>query len=204
MWMRLLSLCCLCLYGCGYHFEGSQETLTSSSLGISIPYVMGDQEGKLTDALIKQVSLSGFFHYQADAHLQLQASILQDQNEQIGYQYDRDPIKGSLIKRLIPNEGRRELVVEISLIDLRENQTLLGPLKVKGSSDYDFVNSDSIRDTSFIDPSGKRESVLFFSLGQLDSFEGASASAATPLYQKLSQKIVQGLEVACLNRNEKE
>lgn len=119
--------------------------------------------------------------------------VVSDTNEHIGYQFDRDPITGHRIHRLIPNEGRREIIVEITLTDTRTQKVLYGPEKISAFGDYDFVDSDSLRDTSFINPRGTRESSLFFSMGQLDSVDGAKATSLDPIYRELALKIVEGI-----------
>lgn len=195
--MRYFSSLFLCIAiltaGCGYHYD-DEESLISSSKSIAIPYVKGDADGMLTDALIKAVSLSNNFTYSKHGELILEGTIISDSYEHIGYQYDRSPVSGKRINRLIPNEGRREVILSISLIDASTRKTLYGPVKVAATSDFDFVDEDSLQDTSFIDMAGTRQSALFFSLGQLDSLEGARDVSKMPLYHKLARKIATGLE----------
>jgi hypothetical protein len=50
-----------------------------------------------------------------------------------------------------------------------------------------------LKELSFINPQGKREKVMTFSLGQLDSIEGAQDAAVTPIYEQLAQRIVAAL-----------
>ena len=73
----------------------------------------------------------------------------------------------------------------------RAEEVLLGPCTVSAQSDYDFSNPSSLEDISFIDPkTGKEEMILHYSLGQLDSEEGAKAEALSPIFEELAQKIV--------------
>lgn len=182
------------LSACGYHADGGEETL-------SIPYFTGDHNGALTDAVIKTLATSGHFRYADNAgNLLLQGSIISDTNEHIGYQFDRDPISGKRIHRLVPNEGRREITIEILLIDTRTQKVLYGPVSISASGDYDFVDSDSLRDTSFINRLGRRESSLFFSMGQLDSVSGAQKTSLDPIYRSLSLKIIEGISNLAYNR----
>jgi len=176
------------LTSCGYHTEDS------NSRTISIPYVKGDQEGLLTDALVKAVSLSNQFTYAKGAELTLEAEIVYDRTEHIGWKYDRKPTSGERINRLVPSEDRREVTIRFSLISERSGKVIYGPTEVTADSAFDFVDSDSSLDTSFITPSGRRSSALFFSLGQLDSAEGAKHAALTPLYRKLAHKTIEGIE----------
>jgi hypothetical protein len=64
---------------------------------------------------------------------------------------------------------------------------------VKGLSEYDYVDSNSILDLTFSNPTGKPETVLDFSLGQLDSIEGAHDDSAIDSYRHLTLQIVEGL-----------
>jgi hypothetical protein len=50
-----------------------------------------------------------------------------------------------------------------------------------------------LKTVSFINEKGKREKTIGFSLGQLDSIEGAQDAALTPIYCQLAQKIAQAL-----------
>ncbi len=175
------------LTSCGYHTGNEGVTL-------SIPYFSGDTNGTLTDTVIKVVTSSGDYQYtDHGGALLLEGTIISDSNENIGYQFDRDPISGRRIHRLVPNEGRRELTVQITLTDARSQKVLYGPTNISAYGDYDFVDSDSLRDTSFINPAGTRESVLFFSLGQLDSIDGAQATSLNPIHRNLALKIVEGI-----------
>ncbi|MDJ0651410.1 MAG: hypothetical protein QNJ27_00095 [Simkaniaceae bacterium] len=175
------------LTACSYHTDEREQTL-------SIPYFKGDTNGALTDSVIKALATSGIFRCIDDTgNLLLEGTILSDTNENIGYQFDRDPISGQRIHRLVPNEGRREITVEILLTDTRTQKVVYGPVKISASGDYDFVDSDSLRDTSFINAAGARESSLFFSMGQLDSINGAQSTSLDPIHRRLSLKIVEGI-----------
>ncbi len=177
------------LLGCGYHVDDRDDGPT-----LSVPYFKGDKDGTLTDAVIKGLVSSGEFNYATGGGaLVLEGKVISDTSHHIGYQYDRHPVSGERIHRLIPNEGRRTITVELTLVDSQTQKVVHGPIKVSASSDYDFVDSDSLQDTSFINPAGARTSVLFFSLGQLDSVDGAKKSAATPIHARLARKIVEGL-----------
>ena len=173
------------LIGCGYHIGGKEET-------ISVRYFKGDANGDLTDAVIKACAISEKFHYTGkQGSLLLEGTMISDANENIGYQFDRAPVSGQRIHRLVPNEGRREITIEIVLTDTRTQKIIYGPARVSAFADYDFVDSDSLRDTSFVNIVGDRESSLFFSMGQLDSIDGAQRAALDPIYRRLALKIVE-------------
>jgi len=188
----LLSLLAF-LTSCGYHWD-DPEQLSAHYQTVAVPYVVGDQEGFLTDELVKAIGLSNQFTYAKGGELILEGTIVSDQTSHIGWQYDRDPTTGVRINRLVPNEGRREVAIQFSLVSARTGKVLYGPVKVTAQSDFDFVDSDSLLDTSFLTPTGGRQSALFFSLGQLDSMQGAQSAALEPLYRKLAYKIVRGME----------
>lgn len=144
--------------------------------------------------MIKALATSGDFHYtDRSGDLLLEGTIISDTNENIGYRFDRDSISNQMVRRLVPNEGRRKVVVEILLTDMRTQKVVYGPAEIAASGDYDFVDSDSLRDTSFIDATGAREPSLFFSMGQLDSIDGAQKAALDPIHHRLSLKIVEGI-----------
>jgi len=190
LWIALLSSGFLT--SCGYHVDDDEAL--SAFPTISVPYFNGDQSGVLTDIVVKSLSSSGVFNYaNRGGAITLEGKIVSDNCENIGYQYDRHPVSGERINRLVPNEGRRVVTVEITLIDSRSLKTLYGPFTVSAYSDYDFVDSDSLQDASFINATGTRESVLFFSLGQLDSIDGAKAASLDPIYHRLATKITEGL-----------
>ncbi len=192
--MRLifsLFLSCL-LIGCGYRtYEGE---LSCHYPTLSIPYIEGDINGEFTAKLTHQIAtLSDFRIVRDRGDLILQAKILKDDTHHIGYQYDRKKISGERIERLIPNEGRRVLLVEFSLYERGTNCLVKGPFQVEATADYDFVDPDSVVNVTFLNPSGTRLSVLDFSLGQLDSSEGARDAARHPLYTQLAKKIASGI-----------
>lgn len=92
------------LTSCGYHIENDERSMASYTL--EVPYFQGDKNGLLTDAVIQALTSSGDFHIvRSGGALVLEGKIVKDENENIGYQYDRDPTSGRRINRLIPNEG---------------------------------------------------------------------------------------------------
>jgi Lipopolysaccharide-assembly len=179
------------LSACGYRAEGGRSGHVTT---ITVPYVQGDAEGELTDQLIKQLSASGRFEVvQRGGCLCLNVSLIDNSSERIGYQYSRDDTKRKLHKNLLATENRRLVTAEVTLVNTVSEEILLGPSLVKASAEYDYIDSGSLRDLTFINSQGKKEKTLTFSLGQLDSIEGAQDDAAVPLYRALAQKIVDGV-----------
>jgi hypothetical protein len=184
----LLTLCS----GCGYRFQEDFKEIRD--VRVSIPYIKGDYDGRFTDELIKAIASSTPLRYVTfDPEWVLKVEILSEETEQIGYRYDREEDNNSLIKHLSSTESRRTMTIEVTLFEQITENPILGPELVTGSSDYDYVDSDSASDLSFINPAGQRTSVLTFSLGQLDSNEGAQDAALIPLYRSLAKKVVDGL-----------
>ena len=182
--------------GCCYRLVGkSEEGLALTK--IAIPYIEGDLDGKLTEALIKALSKSPQLEYSKKHEaLVFEGKIIENSLEYFGYQYDREPLSNERKNRLIPNEGTRVMALSFSLIEAKTCKVLLGPIHVSADQDFDFVDSDSLLDNFYINPNGNLEPVLFFSLGQLDTKEGAKNGALFPLYEKLSDKVIEGIEQA--------
>lgn len=176
-------LCSFLFVGCGYHLQGNEN------LSILVPYVQGDYDGAFTDELVRQVAiLSPYKIGGGDSHYRLEAKIVTDRQDVIGYEYDHQDYK--LYNRLVSNEERRLIEVEVTLIEQATGKVLLGPEKVMAGVEYDFVDPESLPDV-LVTPT--MQSTLSFSLGQLDSVEGARAGALASLYRKLAQKIASGL-----------
>lgn len=191
--MRCVTLFLLlsCLFGCGYHFcQKNDEQIT-----INVPFVKGDATGRLTSEIIQALSTTGHFELRkGDANLQLLIAIVSNSDDRIGYRYDRNPTTGKRRKNIVGTENRETLNVEVKLVDSYTKEIILGPEIISVAADYDYVDSNSILDLTFLDPKGKAATIIDFSLGQLDSIEGAHDDAQIPLFRKLAQKIVDGLE----------
>jgi hypothetical protein len=161
---------------------------------VTVPYVQGDSDGSLTNELIRALAASGTFEcVRQGGRYVLKVAVTADSSQRIGSRYDREDPSGKLKKNLIPTESRRTLTAEVSLIDAATDEILVGPAVVEACAEYDYVDSSSITDLSFVDPGGGRRTVINFSLGQLDSIEGAQDDASAPLYRRLAQKIVDSL-----------
>lgn len=190
--MRGLFVILLLAAGCSYSFEEEETTFRGKT--VSVPYVEGDFEGKLTDELIRQLAASGeFTPVQTHGDYTLKVKVISNVNEKIGYRHHRDDTTGRIRKRLMPTEDRRIITTEVTLIDESIGEIIIGPEIVEGTAEYDYVDPDSIRELSFIGPNGKKQVVLDFSLGQLDSIEGAQDDVNVPLFRHLSQKIIDGI-----------
>ncbi len=180
----------LLISGCGYHWgfdypEGRRPS-------VSIPYVKGDDDGSLTNELISQLSSSGLVVVRNHSgEYRLNVSILENQNDSIGYRRDPQRIKNKIYHQLQACEGRRRLVTEVSLC--KGEEIVSGPHKIAADVDYDYVDGDSYPQLTFVSSHGETEVVLPFSLGQLESIEAAQEASTRPLYRKISQKIVDAI-----------
>jgi hypothetical protein len=182
----------LLLAGCHYSFQEEGASLQGKT--VTVPYILGDFEGKFTDELIRALAASGVFSpVQSGGELLLKVNVVSNENTKIGYRHHRDDTTGRIRKRLMPTEDRRTMTVEIILVDQVSGAVVVGPEVVTAYVDYDYVDPDSIRELAFIDAQGKPQIVLDFSLGQLDSIEGAQDDANVPLFRILSQKIIDGI-----------
>ncbi len=180
------------LSGCGYRFEGCPSN--EDPITLTIPYVPGDNDGLFTEELVRQFSSSGLFECVRDGgEYILKVAITKDTNTRIGFRYDQDDTTGALKKNIIPDEFRRSIVAEVTLVKSSTDEIVFGPETVIGSSEFDCVNPSAVTDLTFVNPLGVREKVIQFSLGQLDSVEGAQDNAGIPLYRGLAQSIVDGI-----------
>lgn len=206
-WSRLLNLnrlfyaylviCCF-VTSCGYRY-GPDEGLPSRYSSISVPYIEGDIDGSFTTAVVKAIARSGTFEYRPqNGSLILYIAQVDEDTDNIGFRYDRkkpseltedidknnkdchyDQKKlGKLTKDIIPVEARIISLVEISVVEAASGNTVLGPVRISGSVDYDH-------DFYF-----SRNGVNIFSLGQLIDLEEAYDAVQKPLYDVLAQKIV--------------
>lgn len=185
---RLLFLFFTTLAGCHYHLENGER------IAISVPYVTGDFEGELTDALIWAISRAPQFHYtHGEGDWTLKVKILGEDNDRIGYKYDRDKKSGELKNNLIGIENRKTITVEVTLVSNATGCNLIGPQVVKADATYDYFDQNSLKDLTFIDLEGTTQTSVAFSLGQLDSVGAAGEDATYPIYRILAQKIVEGI-----------
>lgn len=189
---RLLFPIFLLLAACGYRVDGLDP------ITVCVPYVLGDHEGELTDALAFALARTANYRYVEDGgEWTLNAKIVGDRNDRIGYRYDRDPKSGKLRDNVIGIENRKNITVEVKVVKNSTGELVLGPQKIKASVDYDYDDPNSLIDLSFVNPeSSSRVTSIDFSLGQLDSVAAAGEDAIYPIYRLLAQRIVDGMIAA--------
>ena len=145
---------------------------------MSIPFVEGDLDGELTAELIRQVAQSGAFEYRKEGGaLLLQVDVIDTSDENIGFRYDQNK-KGKIKKRLISDETRTSILVEVSVKEVGTGTILLGPARLSANVEFDH------------DYYSSRNGVNIFSLGQLTDYDEAHNAARRPLHYALARKIV--------------
>lgn len=173
----LLLSCLVLLTGCGYRL-GDSSLLSRCYSSISIPYVDGDQDGRFTSILVEEVISSGRWRYcNCGGELTLHVRIVRCGRENIGFQFDRNAANQKT-RRIVPNEGRFFLVVEVKVIETATGCVLLGPTCMQSYVDYDF------------DPLSTENQLAVFSLGQYTAIDEAEDTARIPLYRQLARKVV--------------
>lgn len=164
----------LFLNACGYHAAPAGSL--SAYHSITIPYIKNDQDGRMTAALIKEISDSGLRYDQCTGDLTLLVEIVEYENENIGYRYGRKD-HGELSHSIIPSESRLIIAAQVTLLDNSSSKPIAGPAKITATVDFDHEYEKT------------RNGINVFSLGQLTDYDEAYDAAFQPLYRILSQKI---------------
>ena len=179
------------LVGCGYKFENHKN------LSIQVPYIEGDKTGFLTNKITEGLANSGIFYLKSkNAKYSLVGRVISDSADTIGYRRDRHR-DGMVKKNVVPTESRVNLQLEVKI--LSDSNVVFGPKIFSDFANCDFVDEDSLNDLSFINKDGNRQTVLSFSLGQLESVKTAQNAARDNMYRKIAIKIVDLLACEFLN-----
>lgn len=174
--LALLLAIALTLSGCGYRW--GQGGLAERYHTITVPYVQGDRDGLITSSIIRGLTESGSYEYRnCDATLVLYVKLIDIRDQNIGFRYDRQK-GGELDNTIIPTETRLTAVAEVSLVDSCNCCTLLGPVLIRASVDFDHDYYNS------------RDGINVFSLGQLSDYGEGYDAALVPLSEGLARKIV--------------
>ncbi len=169
--------------GCGYQWREAEERPT-----LAIPFIPGDEDGTLTNEIIRTISASGIAKVHREGKYRLEVHLKDTQIDTIGYRRDKQKVSGKVSTNIVATEQRKSLSLEASIYD-QDNRLVFGPCTVSSNIEYDFIDGDSIQDLLFINPKGVPTTVLPFSLGQLEPVEAAQEAASRPIYQKLARKI---------------
>jgi hypothetical protein len=148
---------------------------------ISIPFAIGDDNGRFTTDLIADIERTGAFRYVKDnGELSLRVVFVDSKYENIGFRYDRIEAKEEGVKhkkRIIPDESRSKRLAEVSVIENATGKVLLGPAYILATNDYDHQNYSL------------SNNVNIFSLGQLTDIDTAQDVLDIPINRKLAQEI---------------
>lgn len=174
-WTCLLIAILLC--SCGYRW-GQGEYSVVHHRTISVPYIEGDLDGEFTSALVHALSASGSFVYvPTGGDLLLRATIVNEREDDVSFRYDHTR-KGRLRKSVIPDETRIIMSVDIVVLEAASGCEVVGPVRLAAEVEFDHDYYSSCG------------GVNVFSLGQLTDIDEARDAAHTPLYRRLSEKIV--------------
>ena len=166
---------CLALTSCGWRMAPSCSS--DKHLTLSIPYVEGDPSGSLTAALSEQVEKrSGFSYVSGEGDLTLKVRLTDSKTDNIGFRHDPSK-KLDGRQKLLPNESRKRILAEVSVINSATGQLLLGPLCVKASVDYDHQHY------------ALDNSINIFSLGQLTDMDTCRDGLVIPAHRALAKEI---------------
>lgn len=183
--MRSLLVFLFLLSACGYRWDDSAPH------SLSIPFIAGDEDGTLTAELIRAFASSTHADVVASkGRYRLEVSLSEQAGEIIGFRIDSQVNNGKQQKNIVADEGRRAIAADVCLYDTETGEIVLGPYRVGAHVDYDYVDGDSYQDLTFVDSAGVTQTILAYSLGQLESSESAREAGAKPLYRQLSRKIV--------------
>ena len=177
------SFCLFCLLpisSCGFRLATSVDK--ESCRTVNIPYVQGDSGGLLTSDLIKYIEKQSPLAFVSEGgSLTLQVKLLDEKYENTGFRYNPHDLHHGK-KKIIPNETRQKDLAEITVIDNRTGQTLLGPAYILATTDYDHQNYTLNND------------VNVFSIGQLNDINTSQDALDVPRFRNLAKEIASYLE----------
>lgn len=163
------------LTACGYY--AGDGSLAQQYETVSIPYAKNDLDGFLTKELVRVFATdSDLTIRNSDADLILNVELLNIDEENIGFRYDRNK-RGEFIHEVIPVETRLVARACISLVDAETGCLIVQPIVIEATYDFDH------------DYTSPQNSVNIFSLGQLTDYDEAYDAAVKPLYHNLAKKI---------------
>jgi hypothetical protein len=173
--------CLISLTSCEGYNSGA-GSLSQYYSSVTVPYVKGDGQGKLTNAVIEELMSSGSFKYERDGgDLTVDLEIVNYAVDTIGFRRERG-VGGALKERLIPSENRLQVTVLLRLTESASGRTILGPIRLQSDVDYEYlfeeIGSPIIND----------------SLGQLDFADNARHIAMMPAEQAIAYKVIQYIE----------
>lgn len=188
----LLLIICVTLSSCGYRGVYCDPKVHAKP--VSVALISIDDNGIFRQKLARALSATGQYYYSSyPTRYQLCVEILQNQTHMVGYMWDRSPITGVRLDRLYPSEQRRFIKAKVTLKDTELKENLINPFEIYTQVDFDFVNPTVLKNVQFKDVFRQTQSVLQYSLGQLDSEEGGQNESYEPLFDLLTEKIISGI-----------
>jgi len=158
---------------CGWKLHPALNK-SEKSYTISIPYVEGDPSGKLTAQLVETIQREGGFRYvHSGGRLILKVKLIDNDILNIGWKVD--PSRDN--QKIIPNESRKKLLAEVTVLQEGRAQPLIGPVFIKSFVDYDHQHYALNNDANI------------FSLGQLTDIDTARDGLDTPMYRAMALEI---------------
>jgi len=168
------------LLGCNYRFI-TNDNQPKIEVALRGPFSSPVLEEELTLALQRN---TGMQVVNSGGRFQVEIDVDSFRRENIGYLYDREPLSSSLINRLFPNEGRVTLGAKITIVDKHHLNCMIEHMQLLASSDYDFTNPNTLRDTQY-----GNQPLVEYSLGQFDSEDGAFDVASDLVQKKLARQL---------------
>jgi hypothetical protein len=157
----------LALSSCGY--KPYRTPLTESGQTITVNYVEGDINGKLTEEIINEVARNiPLVYVNKEADFVLNVKILNYKEKNVSFTFKNED------KKSFANEKRGVLRASFELTNTLTGRTVIGPIEVKAEEDFDFDQ----------DPGSEAGKVNLF--GVLDMGQDSSKE---PLYKGIAQKI---------------
>jgi len=185
---KLLIFAVLAFTSCSYHVVDN-----SNSLLLGIPFIQGDKDGSFSKILTQEIASSGLAEFRSrDTRYELHITMNPDALERIGFRYDRFA-DGTLRPNIVGTETRKTVNISVELYDTLFEKVIYGPKNFQAHTDFDYVDPDNIIEMSFVAPDGQRELAFNYSLGQLNTIEGAQDTANLSVYRILSKKIADEL-----------
>lgn len=189
----MVALLLVTLSSCRYKSAGLKLG-NDSIVEMTIPVIKKDPNGALRNALARQIASNRSLYYKTSkAKYELRVSVVEDKDSVICYMWDRNPSNNERLDVFYNTEGKKEVIAKTELVNAKSGEVVVGPYYLNASVIFDFVNPTVASTLSFQEPIGTEVSALQYSLGQLDSEEGAKEEAYNPAFNLLAEKIVSAL-----------
>lgn len=164
----ILFLLAVTLTACGY--RSYNTPFTDSAQTISVNFVEGDINGRLTESLIEELVRKIPLEYvNKDPDFLLNAKVEKYFEKNVSYTFNKEQEKS------FGNEKRAILEVSFELLNTLTGKKVVGPVQVQAEVDFDYDQ----------DPS-----VSVRHMGVVGLVDMSQDSSKDPLFRKVSEKIV--------------